>query len=296
MGEHQIIGRQRGLITRTQALAAGMSPTTISRRLAQREWFPVYPGVYRHAGAEVCDRLMLEAAILWLGPSAVVSGSWAAWWHEWCRQPIGPVSITVPRSAAYRCHRYLDLRRRDLDRADVVILRGVKVTGPALTALENASLAGGSDVFDRALQRHTPLDELHRSLERMSGAHGAATARRTLAERSDGAVSPPERELGRAMRRAGITGIRAGVGVDIDGCRYLLDFASAQLKLAIEVDGVAPHTAPEVFHRDRERQNALVMDGWTVLRFTPWQIRHQLPRVLAEISSTLNRLRSESAR
>jgi len=296
MGEHRIIERQRGLITRAQALAAGMSRATVSRRLAEHEWYAVYPGVYRHAGAEVCDRLMLAAAILWLGSTAVVSGSWAAWWHEWCAEPIGPVSVTVPRSQPHRRHRYLDLRRRNLDPADVMVLRGVRVTSRALTALENAALPGGSDVFDRALQRHTPLDELQGSLERLAGAHGAAAARATLAERSDGTVSAPERELGRAIRKAGITGVRAGVPVQVRGCRYLLDFACEELKLAIEVDGVAPHTMPAVFHRDRERQNALVMHGWTVLRFTPWQIRNELPRVLAEIAAALSRLRSESAR
>jgi very-short-patch-repair endonuclease len=36
----------------------------------------------------------------------------------------------------------------------------------------------------------------------------------------------------------------------------------------IEVDGRAHHTTPDRFERDRERQNALVAAGWTVLRFT----------------------------
>jgi very-short-patch-repair endonuclease len=38
-----------------------------------------------------------------------------------------------------------------------------------------------------------------------------------------------------------------------------------------EVDGYEHHSGREAFTRDRERQNALVLAGWTVLRFT-WEM------------------------
>jgi very-short-patch-repair endonuclease len=43
-----------------------------------------------------------------------------------------------------------------------------------------------------------------------------------------------------------------------------------ELRLVIEVDGRAWHSAGDRFQRDRERQNRLVASGWTVLRFT-WE-------------------------
>jgi very-short-patch-repair endonuclease len=100
-------------------------------------------------------------------------------------------------------------------------------------------------------------------------------------------VSPPERTLAAALRAAGLTEIRAGVTVVAGGRQFWLDFAEPHRRLAIEVDGVRAHTDPAVFAADRTRQNLLIRDGWTVLRYTPWQIREDLPGVVAEICSTL---------
>jgi very-short-patch-repair endonuclease len=57
--------------------------------------------------------------------------------------------------------------------------------------------------------------------------------------------------------------------VNIGGRTYRIDAAYPALKLAIEVDGYAKRSTPEAMARDLARQNALVLDGWTILRF-PW--------------------------
>jgi very-short-patch-repair endonuclease len=49
---------------------------------------------------------------------------------------------------------------------------------------------------------------------------------------------------------------------------YRVDFAWPAVLLAAEVDGYAAHGGRHQFQRDRDRQNALVAQGWTVLRFT----------------------------
>jgi hypothetical protein len=46
-----------------------------------------------------------------------------------------------------------------------------------------------------------------------------------------------------------------------------LDLAYPALRIAIELDG-GVHQRPEVFERDRPRQNRIVLEGWIVLRFT----------------------------
>jgi hypothetical protein len=55
--------------------------------------------------------------------------------------------------------------------------------------------------------------------------------------------------------------------------------------LAIEVDGWAWHHDVERFRRDRQRQNALVLAGWTVLRFTWHDLTQRPGEVVAEIRS-----------
>jgi very-short-patch-repair endonuclease len=57
---------------------------------------------------------------------------------------------------------------------------------------------------------------------------------------------------------------------------YQLDFASPEHRVAVEIDGWAWHHDQERFRLDRNRQNALVLAGWTVLRFT-WHDLTQRP-------------------
>jgi len=57
--------------------------------------------------------------------------------------------------------------------------------------------------------------------------------------------------------------------VSIRGRTYRIDAAYPVFKIAIEVDGYAKRSTPEAMDRDLARQNALVLDGWTILRF-PW--------------------------
>lgn len=285
--EQRFLTSQSGLITRSQALGCGFSASAITRRVAAREWRPVLPGVYRHVAVAVSDLLMVHAAMLWVGASGTLSGAWAAWWHGSRTEPVGPVSVTVPLTSGLRSHGDVMLRRRTLSDGDVVVIRGVRVVTRELAALENAALPDGQDVVDRALQRHVSVAALARTMERFSGAAGAAAARRSVELARSGAVSPPERELAAALRKAGLTEIVAGVKVEIDGQLMWLDFAAVRVRLAIEVDGVAPHSDPSRFHSDRQRQNRLVRAGWTVLRYTPWQLRTGMDQAVGEIAQTL---------
>ncbi len=52
---------------------------------------------------------------------------------------------------------------------------------------------------------------------------------------------------------------------------------------AVEVDGWAWHHQAGRFQRDRTRQNALVNDGWLVLRFTAHNLTARPDQVLANI-------------
>ena len=56
---------------------------------------------------------------------------------------------------------------------------------------------------------------------------------------------------------------------------------------AVEVDGWAWHHQAERFQRHRTRQNALVNDGWLVLRFTWHDLTARPDQVLADIRRAL---------
>ncbi len=46
-------------------------------------------------------------------------------------------------------------------------------------------------------------------------------------------------------------------------------------------------TTGEVFVHDRRRQNALVLAGWTVLRFTPDDLRSHPEALVAQVRAAL---------
>ncbi len=75
----------------------------------------------------------------------------------------------------------------------------------------------------------------------------------------------------------------------------ILDIAFPALRLGIELDGRAWHTDRERFQHDRARQNWLVNEGWTVLRFTWEDLTERPVHVITEVSTALDRLRFNSA-
>jgi very-short-patch-repair endonuclease len=66
-----------------------------------------------------------------------------------------------------------------------------------------------------------------------------------------------------------------------------IDFAHVGLRIAIEVDGRAFHSDRLSFERDRQRQNALTVGGWLVLRFTWEQITERPDEVIAVIRAAI---------
>jgi very-short-patch-repair endonuclease len=52
--------------------------------------------------------------------------------------------------------------------------------------------------------------------------------------------------------------------------------------LAIEIDGFNPHFGRRALQYDRARQNELVAEGWTVIRFT-WEDLESRSREVARI-------------
>jgi very-short-patch-repair endonuclease len=70
---------------------------------------------------------------------------------------------------------------------------------------------------------------------------------------------------------------------------FIIDFYCAEKKLCIEVDGPY-HNEPIVKGLDRERDEELEFEGYTVIRFTNDEVMHELDVVLASILTTLNGL------
>jgi very-short-patch-repair endonuclease len=279
-----------GVLTLDEAVRGGLSPRQVRHRVRTGEWTKLYPRVYLVGRRDPDQRVSMRAAVAWAGTGAVVSGLTAAWWWGLRDWAPGAPEVTVPHARSLRCPPGVSLRRRNLDPVDFVVLRGLPVTALPLTVLDAAAALGndsGRPLVDRALQRRVSFAELHAAYCRSLGRHGSPWLGQVLRQAADRACSQAERVLHRLLRRARIGGWVANYKVVVAGVEYLLDVAVVEHRLAIEVDGWAWHSDVDRFTHDRRRQNALVLAGWTVLRFTWHDLTARPEAVLAQIRAAL---------
>jgi very-short-patch-repair endonuclease len=271
---------QDGVITLAQARHSGLSKHAVNRRVQSGGWLQCSQGVYFADDRPFTDSARIRAAVWGYGDRATASGLAAAWWHGLTRFPPDVVEVTVPRDSNGRRRSGSRVRRRDLDPHDIVERKGLRVTALPLTVVEAAvRRRDGAQLMDSALQRHVELPQLWKAHLRNKGRHGSPAARRLLQAAADGARSAAERLLVKLLREAGIKGWKANYPVG----GYKVDVGFPKQKVAIEADGWAFHSHPEAFAIDRQRQNAIALLGWQVLRFTWLDLTEYPQRVIAEI-------------
>jgi very-short-patch-repair endonuclease len=260
-----LLRRHDGVITSAQAQAVGLSYDAIEGRVRSGRWRRCGRGVYFVDDRPFTDAARIRAAVWGYGAHACASGLAAAWWLELTTFAPDVVEVTLPRNSHGRCHDGSRVRRRDLAAVDVIERIGLRVTSAPLTAIEAAvRRGGGPTLVDRALQRHVELPTLWAAHLRNKGRHGSPRARRVLQAAAGDARSEAERLFKGLLVDAGIAGWRANrmvAGYEVD---YLFDDAA----IIVEIDGLAFHSDAEAFERDRVKQNALVIAGYTVFRFT----------------------------
>jgi very-short-patch-repair endonuclease len=230
-----LLARQDGLITLGQAASCG----TPHPRSA--DGFGAAPG----------------------GGSVPVSGPAAAFRHELLPRAPETVEVTVRRRSGPTAPSGIRVRRRDLDRRDLVGIHGIWVTDVPLTVLEAAA-----------------------ALDDGVNAKRAPAVRRLLVAAADRADPAAERILIKLLRDGGLDGWARGIRFG----PYEIDLGFPEAKVAIEVDGWAWRVDADRFRTDRRKQNTLVVAaGWTVPRFTWHDLQKRPTQVVAEIRAALTR-------
>lgn len=149
------------------------------------------------------------------------------------------------------------------------------VTTPTQTALDCARdlpLDRALAVADSALRaKDITLGALQEAASTLHG-RGAARARRVAHHASYVAANPMESVL-RAIA-LGVPGFAFVPQLRVwdSGLYATVDLGDEQLKVLLEADGFAYHSARREFRRDCRRYDELVAWGWTVFRFTWEQI------------------------
>ena len=257
------------------------------RWLAKRgELARILPATFCAADDRRLPHISMRAVIARY-PDAVLVGEAAARLSYW-------PTIPLPRIEAAASVRltpqpgYVFTRRR-IPPELIVEREGWRYTDPALTAIDLATF-DCTDAIDIALRtRAATLAHMREALRRTPRRPGNCERTRLLLDSRDEPWSAAERKAHRLLRAAGIVGWRTNVPVVLSGQRYYLDVAFRAKKLAIEIDGRIHQLDRTVFESDRPRQNALMLAGWTVLRFTWRMIEDEPEAFVATVRTALAR-------
>jgi very-short-patch-repair endonuclease len=232
------------------------------------------PGVFADPG-NAADLVTKVVAVSRWDPNAVILGRAAAALTYWPEVEVGEVAVACPTRHAPQAGFAFQHRRIPIE---LVQRRGpFAVTVPPLTAIDLATF-DDTDPIDIALRRKAAdLASLRDALQQTHGRRGNTERWRVLLDSRAEPWSKAERLAHRIYRQAGIRGWVGNLKVAVpDWATYYLDIAFERQRLACEIDGRETHDNDDAFETDRERQNALVMAGWTVLRFT-WKMLTEDP-------------------
>lgn len=225
------------------------------------------------------------AAGAW-APDSVITGFAAAKVSFWPRAPLEVVTLAMPHGRPSRPG--FEVERRTVPPEYVLQRRGFRITAPALTVLDLVARTGRGEAIDQALRvGAVTLATLYETLAALPHRRGNRVRTEMLLDSRDQPWSEAERRTHRLLRAAGITGWKTNVSVCPDRSRFFVDILFKRLRVAVEIDGYEFHSDREVFETDRVRQNALVLDGWLVLRYTWQMIIDEPERIIAEIRTAL---------
>lgn len=285
-----LAGRQLGVVTRGQLVAAGLGPGAIARRRRLGHLHPVHRGVYLVGHRALAPGARELAALHALGVGAVLSDVTAArWWR--LLTPAGieaEICVTVagrnpgPR-AGIRVRRTATLDVRDTRRLGLL-----RLTSPARTLVDLAAALPPRELEQALAQgerlRIVSRAEVRGALERAGRRRGVRRLRDLLAG-DDPAFTRSQAEellLG-LIRRAELP--RPLPNARIAGLE--VDFLWPRERLVIEVDGYRYHGDRLAFEADRRRDALLGARGYRVLRFTWRQLRSEPHATVARVAMAL---------
>lgn len=296
-----LAGGQHGVVSRRQLARAGISTDVADRYLRIGRMRRLHRGVY-HFGTSAGAHTRLMAAALACGDSAVLSHrSSAALWRM-LGESDGIVDVTVAGRAESRTG--IHVHRAELRSNEVTSTQGIRVTTPARTLYDLASMAARTlhDRHDAArcvvhrdveramaeafAQRLTTPRALRALLDHHHG-HGAGLLRELLESDVKPALTRSEAEerFLELIRRGCVEDPAVNVIVE----RYEVDFLWRAERLIIEVDGHGYHASKRAFENDRRRDAVLAAAGYTVMRVTWDQITREPEAVLVRLVRTLCR-------
>ena len=290
-----LAGNQCGVISRSQALRAGLTTDMIKFRLRSGRWRLMHRGVYATFTGIPGRGARLWAAVLSAGPGAMLSYQTAAELHGLVDKTTNPIHVTVPHARHVLAAKGVSLHR----------------SGRAVEAMEQRSYPPRTRVEETVLdltQTAKTFDDvcgwvtraIARELTDETRLNAAMSARLRLRWRADlhelivaaagGDHSVLEFRYHRDVERAhGLPeSVRQVPFTTRDGRRGRRDRVYEPYGVVVELDGQLAHQ-PEDRWKDKTRDNAAAADGKQSLRYGWSQVKWQPCETAAEVASVLRR-------
>ena len=147
-------------------------------------------------------------------------------------------------------------------------------------------------MLDRALQVRVGFAEVRAAHYRTLGTRGSERAGELLRAAATGPRPPANDCSSDCSKNGRADGWRVNYPWNPADGSTTIDVAFVRELLAIEIDGWAWHHHPERFQRDRRKQNDLTRAGWTVLRFTWFDLTNRPADVIRDVQDAIARART----
>ena len=241
------------------------------------------------------------ARVLAAGSEGVASHGAAARLWTFAYLPEGELDVTVLAASSDRP------RRRDLHRttilppADFTERAGIPCTSFERTLCDCTTRLSPFQlgrVLDDGLRRNlASLGELMKCAARLDSGPGRRLRLiQQLLEQRDESFDPggsaSELRVLKVLTDAQLPAPIQQHAVDVDGRRFVLDFAWPERRLFAEYYGLAVHSGASAVASDNARLTALVADGWRPLVFTDATPDHE---IIQSVKSLLTNAHSDWA-
>jgi very-short-patch-repair endonuclease len=283
--------RQHGVVSRRQALDAGLTTKTLRCHLDRGRWRRLHPGVYLTHSGEPTWTARASAAVLWSGSGAALSLRAAAYLWKVDDRPPPVLTVVVPaHRQVQRVPGVRVTRRRRIQSAEV---QRLPVTSAAQTVIDLADLRppdpeSAVALAARAVQlRVATTADLAAELRRRRAHRCRDVLRLALGDIGDGVESVAEHHYVRNVERAhGLPPFERQVVAAVAGGQIRRDFESVRFGVIVEIDGLPWHSGSAA-GRDRRRDRDAAGAGKVTLRAGYADVTEHPCELAVDIARTL---------
>lgn len=300
----ELLERQDGVIARRQAIAAGLTPTDIKRRVRRRDWVAVHPGVYVNHTGPLAWRQRAWAAVLSCWPAAL-DGVSARRAHEGPgrhgaddggpihvlvehrRKVVAPDGVRVRRSRRFREAAQANLSPPRLRYEEAIIDLADRASGELAMVAVLADACGG---------RRTTAERLRSCVDRMPRLGRRKLLAALLTDVAEGTCSVLEHRYLTAVERAHSLprGLRQVEVHSPSGRRMFRDVRYGgkrpRWRFIVELDGRLGHTTGRDRDADLERDLDAAVDREETVRLGYGQVFDRACRTARRLERIMQRL------